>query len=131
MKLLNLAFIALAPVASVACAHSSPPPTTTGVANVQPIDASSAADRLATAECEHAASCGTIGQGQTYTSMDECLAAAHEDADSELRHDSCPKGVDSVHLQTCEAALGAESCSGIVNGFNRRMACRTDALCPW
>jgi hypothetical protein len=130
MKLPNLAYVALASVGFAACAHSAPP-APTGVANAQPIDSSSAADRLASAECQHAASCGTVGQGQPYTSMDECLAATHEDAENELRADKCPNGVDSLHLQTCESALGVESCSGITNGFNRRLACRTDALCPW
>ncbi|HEY4012348.1 MAG TPA: DUF6184 family natural product biosynthesis lipoprotein [Polyangiaceae bacterium] len=133
MKLLSIALTALASAGSVACAHTTPPaaPMPTGVTNAQPIDSITAADRLATAECQRAASCGTIGQGQPHTSMDDCLASAHQDADSELRQDKCPNGVDSTHLQTCESALAIESCSGIVNGFNRRLACRTDALCPW
>jgi hypothetical protein len=130
MKLVSIALAALASAGSAACAHSAPP-APTGVANAQPIDSDSAAERLAAAECQRAASCGTIGQGQPHTSMDECLASARQDAESELRQDQCPNGVDSLHLQTCESALGVESCNGIVNGFNRRLACRTDALCPW
>ncbi len=118
-------------IAAAACAQASPPPeTATGVTNAHPVDSASAAVRLASAECQHAASCGSVGDGQPYTSMDACLGKAQSDAQGELRQDKCPNGVDSTHLQVCESAIFAESCSGLANSFNRRLACRNEALCP-
>ena len=117
--------------AAAACARSEPPPASAaGVTNAQPVDDTAAAALIASAQCQHATACGEIGDGQPDIDANACFARNRGEAESVLRQDNCPNGVDSTHLQVCESAILAEECAGIVNEFNRRLACRTEALCP-
>ncbi len=112
------------PVTPRNSADVSLPPTMTPAARTR-----SAAEQLAQARCEREQQCGNIGNDQTYSSSQDCLARIQADWKEELNARDCPGGVNERELNDCLDQVRGEACSNPFDTLARISECTAGQIC--
>jgi len=86
-------------------------------------------DRLASARCEQEQSCNNIGPGAKFASLSVCREQVHGGLANDLNAYKCPRGLDSVGVDRCMAAIKSEECNHPFDTLTRYDKCRSGALC--
>jgi hypothetical protein len=86
-------------------------------------------DRLASARCDQEQGCNNIGPGAKYASRSVCMEQIHGSIANDLNGYKCPRGLDSVGVDRCMAAIKSEECNHPFDTLTRYDKCRTGALC--
>jgi Family of unknown function (DUF6184) len=86
-------------------------------------------DRLASARCDQEQSCNNIGPGAKYGSRGVCMEQIHGSLANDLNEYKCPRGLDSIGVDRCMAAIRSEECSHPFDTLTRYDKCRSGALC--
>ena len=88
-----------------------------------------AAEQIAQARCEREQQCGNIGNDQTFSSSQDCLARILNDGKEELNARDCPGGVNENELSECLAQVRAEACSNPFDTLARVTECTSGQIC--
>jgi hypothetical protein len=86
--------------------------------------------RLANARCDREQVCDNVGDGKRYASRHICMEQQKGSIANDLNSYECPRGIDSVAVQQCLSAIGAEECGAHpVEAITRMNNCRNGAMC--
>jgi hypothetical protein len=88
-----------------------------------------AAEQIAQARCERERTCGNIGNDQTYSSSEDCLARIQNDWKEELNARECPGGINEQQLNECLAQVRSEACSNPFDALARITECTSAQIC--
>jgi hypothetical protein len=148
---LSLALALASAVALVACQHeraaanvppSSATPSTPGVTSMQSSesaasaadfpyagDEETAADRLATARCDHEEHCEHVGTGLAFATLYECVSRVRASLTAELEDFGCHGTLASAGVEQCMSTIIGESCQQPSNDLAHLSQCRSAAVC--
>ncbi len=104
-------------------------PQSPGVTAPQSEADATVVDRIASARCDQEQGCNNIGPGAKYASRTVCMEQVHGGVANDLNEYKCPRGLDSVAIDRCMAAIKSEECSHPFDTLTRYDKCRTGALC--
>ena len=88
-----------------------------------------AAEQIAESRCEREQQCGNIGQDQTYSSSQDCLARIRNDWKEELNLRECPGGINQKELDECLKQVKDEACSNPFDTLARVTECTAGQIC--
>lgn len=108
-------------------AETSPPPAVTAMTPAA--RTKTAAEQIAQARCEREQQCGNIGNDQTYSSSQDCLARIQNDWKADLNARDCPGGVNEKELSECLAQVRSEACSNPFDTLARVTECTAAQIC--
>ncbi len=86
-------------------------------------------DRLTSARCDQEQGCTNIGPGRKFASRSVCMEKIHGGIANDLNGYNCPRGLDSLGVDRCVAAIRSEECNDPLETLTRDDKCRTGALC--
>jgi hypothetical protein len=115
------------PSQSAVAAPGTPPPT--GVTNAQNASDTRIVDQLASAHCDHEATCDNLGPGKKYMSRQVCIDQSRGSIAQDLNAYSCPGGIDQGALDGCLASLRQQGCSSSFTHLFSQDKCAAGALC--
>jgi hypothetical protein len=121
----------------IACGHqpsasapafpgSSP---STGVTEAQNQADTRVVDQIASARCDHEATCGNIGAGKKYDRRELCIDEMRGNTAPDLTAYRCPRGIDQKQLDACFKQLREQSCSFSLAHLFSANECAESALC--
>lgn len=86
-------------------------------------------DQIASARCDHEASCGNIAPGKKYGTREVCLDAMRGKTAPDLTAYNCPLGIDQRQLDACFKQLREQPCSFSLGHLFSANQCSEAALC--
>ena len=147
---LSLALAMASAVALVGCQHDraaanapgSTTPSTSGVTSMQGNPASpapadvpyaggegTAADRLATARCDHEEHCDHVGAGMPFATLYDCVTRVRAGMRSELDSFGCRGTLASAGVNQCMSTIIEESCQQPRSDLAHLSQCQSTAVC--
>jgi len=75
----------------------------------------SARDQVTQARCDWAASCGYVGAGKTYSSMDNCLVQVRANWDAYWPASDCDGKIKGSQLDLCLGAIPLVACGDVAD----------------
>lgn len=91
--------------------------------------ARTAAEQIAEARCHREKTCGNIGPGRDYASLEDCTAFVRADWRADLDRLVCPGGVNRDQLNECLTQINGASCSSPFDKLERVAACTQGQIC--
>lgn len=116
------AFVALGSLLASAACHRAPKVDSAAIER--------AADRIATASCEHELRCIATGPSPSEPRRADCLSEARENVLRRLQKPECATGVDEAGVTACVVRIESDPCRPAVERVPPLEACSTSDLCP-
>jgi hypothetical protein len=128
---------AVAVLGAGSCARiQNPPPSTTTLTSGEVVTPTNAVvpledgvARMTDARCSREADCKFVGSPLGYANRDACMQGVHDEIQSELRADLCPRGISETRLFECLGEARTELCNTPRQSSTRLMGCHRDRLC--